>query len=75
MEAKIEFINIHNDGIIEMVVVCNSCGKQNIHNLTNALTKTNNNTVINFSKLGKRCCDNHGQNGKPICYADYNLYN
>ena len=76
MEANIQYINIYNDGLIEMVVICNSCKIQNIHTITHTSSKTNDKITINFSKLGKRCCHNYGQPGNPntICYADYNLY-
>jgi hypothetical protein len=76
MEANIQYINAYNDGLIEMIVICNTCKKQNVHTITHASTKTNDKITIDFSKLGKRCCDNHGQPGNPntICCADYNLY-
>lgn len=69
MEVNIKCINIYNDGVIEMFVICNTCNKQNIHTITHASSKTNDKITIDFSKLGKRCCDN------IICDADYNLYN
>jgi len=77
MEAIIQQINIYNDGAIEMVVICNSCKKQNFHTINHASTKTNKKISIDFSKLGKRCCEAHmSKDGKNIlCYADYNLYN
>ena len=76
MEASIQYINLYNDGLIEMIVICNSCKKKNIHTITHTSTKTNDKISIDFSKLGKRCCDNHGKPGKPntICDANYNLY-
>jgi len=76
MEANIQYINVYNDGLIEMIVICNSCKKQNVHTITHTSTKINDKITIDFSKLGKRCCDNFGQPGKPntICHADYNLY-
>jgi hypothetical protein len=76
MEANIQHINVYNDGLIEMIVICNSCKKQNVHTITHASTKINDKITIDFSKLGKRCCDNHGQTGIPntMCCAHYNLY-
>jgi hypothetical protein len=76
MEANIQYINVYNDGLIEMVVICNSCKTQNVHTITHSSTKTNDKITINFSKLGKRCCHNFGQlrNPNTMCYADYNLY-
>jgi len=76
MDATIEYINLYNDGVIEMIVICNSCKKQNVHTITHSSTKTKDKITIDFSKLGKRCCDNHGQFAKPntVCYADYTLY-
>lgn len=59
MEAVIQQINIYNDGAIEMVVICNSCKKQNFHTINHASTKTNKKISIDFSKLGKRCCGAH----------------
>jgi len=77
MEAIIQHINIYNDGAIEMVVICNSCKKQNFHTINHASTKTNKKISIDFSKLGKRCCEPHmPKKGQMIiCDADYNLYN
>ena len=77
MEAIIQEINIYNDGVIEMVVICNSCKKQNFHTITHASTKTNKKISIDFSKLGKRCCGVHmPKKGQMIiCDADYDLYN
>jgi len=76
MEANIQYINVYNDGLIEMIVTCNSCKKQNVHCITHTSTKTNDKITIDFSKLAKRCCDNHGQPGKQntMCGANYNLY-
>ena len=28
MEANIQYINVYNDGLIEIIVVCNTCKKQ-----------------------------------------------
>jgi hypothetical protein len=79
MEANIDYITVYNDGLVEMIVTCNACKKQNVHTITHTSTRTNDKITIDFSKLGKRCCDNHGQmkNGqrKNVCYANYNLYN
>uniref|UniRef100_A0A6C0HIT0 Uncharacterized protein n=1 Tax=viral metagenome TaxID=1070528 RepID=A0A6C0HIT0_9ZZZZ len=76
MEANIQHINVYDDGLIEMIVVCNSCKKQNVHTIAHASTKSNDKITIDFSKLGKRCCSNHGKPGKPdtMCCANYNLY-
>jgi len=77
MEAIIQHINIYNDGAIEMVVICNSCKKQNFHTISHASTKTNKKISIDFLKLGKRCCEpNMSKKGQMnICDAEYNLYN
>lgn len=74
MEATIQHINIYDDGLIEMVVICNSCKNKNYHTITHASTKKGNKTTIDFSKLGTRCCDNFGKPNKPCCNADYKLY-
>ncbi len=76
MEATIQHINIYDDGLIEMTVICNNCKNTNYHTITHASTKNGNKTIIDFSKLGKRCCDNNGRlkNPKSYCYADYKLY-
>ena len=77
MEVTIQHINIYNDGLIEMIVVCNICKEKNYHTITHASTKTNNKITIDFSKLGKRCCGAHmSKKGKiTICDATYKLYN
>ena len=41
MEANIQYINVYNDGLIEMIVICNSCKKQNVHTITHTSSKTN----------------------------------
>jgi hypothetical protein len=80
METTIKEINIYNDGVIEMIVKCSSCHNLNRHTITHASTKYNNKITVDFSKLGKRCCDNHGKivNGEvdvtSICYSEYKLY-
>jgi hypothetical protein len=76
MQANnIQSINVYDDGFVEMIVTCNSCKKSNIHIITHASTKTDNKISIDFSKLGKRYCDNMGQNEpNTICYANYDLY-
>jgi hypothetical protein len=75
MEATIQHINIYDDGSIEMVVVCNNCKHTNYHNITHSATKNGDKTTIDFSKLGKRCCENLGKlNPNSPCYADYKLY-
>lgn len=77
MEVTIQHINIYNDGLIEMIVVCNICQEKNYHTITHASTKTKNKIAIDFSKLGKRCCGAHmSKEGKTtICDAEYKLYN
>ena len=75
MEANIQYINVYDDGLIEMIVVCNSCKTQNHHTITHASTKSNDKFTIDFSKLGKRCCGGHVKNGKKTrCDGEYNLY-
>lgn len=76
METNIQSINVYNDGFVEMIVLCNLCNHKNIHIITNASTKTDNKITIDFSKLGKKCCNNMGQTIQfnSICYANYNLY-
>ena len=48
MEANIQYINVYNDGLIEMIVVCNSCKTQNVHTITHTSTKTNDKIIIDF---------------------------
>ena len=76
MEATIQHINIYDNGLIEMVVTCNNCKHTNYHTITHSSTKNGDKTTIDFSKLGKRCCDNFtGNNGKiPKCDTNYKLY-
>ena len=76
MESNIQYIKVYNNGLIEMIVICNSCKIQNTHTITHASTKTNDKITINFSKLGKRCCDNFGHLGNlnTMCGIEYNLY-
>lgn len=76
MEATIQHINIYDDGLIEMVVICNNCKHTNYHNITHSSTKHGYKTTIDFSKLGNRSCDNHGKlkNQISACYVDYKLY-
>ena len=61
MEATIQHINIYDDGLIEMVVICNNCKLINYHTITHSCLKIGDKTTIDFSKLGKRCCKNHGK--------------
>jgi hypothetical protein len=68
-KATIQHINIYDDGLIEMVVICDNCKKTNCHTITHSSTKNDDKTTIDFSKLGKRCCDNHS-----VCYSNYQLY-
>jgi hypothetical protein len=76
METTIQHINIYNDGLIEMVVICNNCKHTNSHTITHSSTKNGDKTTIDFSKLGKRCCGNNGKvkNPNSACHADYKLY-
>ncbi len=76
MTSNIQYITIHDDGLIEMTVICPECCHKNIHTITHALEKKNNKTVINFSKLGTRMCHNanKNKNGDLVCNVDYNLY-
>lgn len=69
METTIQKINIYNDGLIEMVVICNNCKNINYHTITHSAVKKEDKITIDFSKLGKRCCDNFTK-----CDKDYNLY-
>jgi hypothetical protein len=48
MEANIQYIKVYNNGLIEMIVICNSCKIQNTHTITHASTKTNDKITINF---------------------------
>jgi hypothetical protein len=75
MDVTIQHINIYHDGVIEMVVICNNCKHVNYHTITHSSTKNEDKTSIDFSKLGKRCCHNHGNNGQTsICDSVYKLY-
>lgn len=76
METTIQNITIYDDGIIEMVVMCNICSHINTHTINHATIKNDGKRIIHFSKLGKRCCDNHPKTQVPDsgCYTDYNLY-
>lgn len=76
MEATIQHINIYEDGLIEMVVICNNCKHTNYHTITHSSTKNGDKTTIDFSKLGKRCCGVHctRPTTAPVCHADYKLY-
>jgi thymidine kinase len=73
MEATIQYINIYTDGLIEMDVICNNCKHKNRHTITDASKKNGDKLIINFFKLGRRCCDNFG-NPNSACYADYKSY-
>jgi hypothetical protein len=68
-KATIQHISIYDDGLIEMVVICDNCKKTNCHTITHSSTKNDDKTTIDFFKLGKRCCDNHS-----VCYSNYQLY-
>jgi hypothetical protein len=69
MDATILNINIDNNkNMIQIKVLCNKCKNISYHNITHATDITKNNLCIDFSKFGKRCCDN------IKCDADYFLY-
>jgi hypothetical protein len=68
MSSTIKFINIYEDGSIEITIKCNSCNQINYHNISHATVKLEGEISIDFSKLGKKCCDN------PKCFTDYELY-
>jgi len=76
METNIQYINIYNDGLIDIIFICNSCKIQNVHTITHTLTKTNDKITIDFLKIGNKCCDNCGNFGisNNRCCADYSLY-
>jgi hypothetical protein len=76
MEATIQRINVYNDGNVEIVVICNACYNTNCYNITKSTVKQDDKIAIDFTNLGKRCCDNYGKpnNLSSICYADYKLY-
>jgi hypothetical protein len=76
MEATIQYIHVYADGLIEMVVMCNNCKHTNYHTITHSSVKKGDKTTIDFSKLGKRCCDNQEKlnKTKSACRADYKLY-
>ena len=75
MEAIIQNINIYNDGVVEIKVMCNNCKHINYHTITHSSTKDENKTIIDFSKLGKRRCHNFEKNkNSNECCMDYNLY-
>ena len=70
MESTIKSIEIYEDNVIQMIVICNSCKTKNYHTITHASTKTKKKVIIiDFTKLGRRCCDNIMK-----CNADYKLY-
>jgi hypothetical protein len=50
MEATIQHINIYDDGLVEMVVICNNCKHVNCHTITHCSIKNGNKTTIDFSK-------------------------
>lgn len=64
METIIQNITIYDDGCIEMVVLCNT------HIINHATIQKEGKRIIHFSKLGKRCCDNHPIQQVPVsgCY-------
>ncbi len=76
MEATIKYINIYEDGLIEMIVMCNNCKCVNYHTITHSSIKKDNKINIDFSKLGSRCCNNQGKitDKNSFCYANYKLY-
>jgi hypothetical protein len=72
MESTIKHINIYDDGLIEMVVICNNCKHTNYHTITHSSLKNGDKTIIDFSKLGKTCCQNFAKPNSAF-YADYKL--
>ena len=41
--------SIYDDGLIEMVVICNNCKHTNYHTITHSSTKNGDKTTIDFS--------------------------
>lgn len=75
MEVTIKYITIDKDGV-GIEVICNKCKSLNSHTITHATTKKGDQTIIDFSQLGNRCCHNFtGRRGnKTKCDTDYKLY-
>lgn len=71
MSCTINKINVYRDNLIEMLVTCDNCKKENVHTIGHASTIYKDKVVIDFSKLGKRCCDGYYENK---CIVDYALY-
>ena len=75
---KIRNITIFNDGDINIKVECGKCGNINIHTITQASNKTDDNhIIIDFSKLGERYCDGVMNFKDPIrtrCGNKYKIY-
>ena len=76
MQAIIQKISIYNNKLIQITVVCNRCKQVNVHNISDASTINDNIITIDFTNLGKRCCDNFGLIGNinTTCNANYSLY-
>ena len=72
--STIKSVTLYEDGIVEIVVICDTCGSFSI-TITHAVTTNRRSSrlidsskTIDFSKLESHIC--HGDN----CYANYNLY-
>ena len=77
MESTIQKMNIYDDGVIEIIVKCNECNHTNYHTLSkNCFKKKSDKITIDFSKLGKRVCDNFRKPKTPtfVCNGHYKLY-
>ena len=77
MTATIQHINMYDDGLVEIIVICNLCNTNNCHTITGSSTKHADKTTIDFSNLGTRCCHNYGKPENQVntmCNARYNLY-
>ena len=57
------------DKMVLMDVKCNKCNSVNTHNVTHSITFKKDHRKIDFSILGKRCCDSNNRS-----LADYKLY-
>ena len=68
---------MYDDGLVEIIVICNLCNTNNCHTITGSSTKHADKTTIDFSNLGTRCCHNYGKPENQVntmCNARYNLY-
>jgi len=69
----IKSIIIYKDDLfLQMKFICSHCKKEHIHCINHAKKEDKKTIEINFSKLGKRCCDNFHH--KHFCLEDYDLY-